>query len=100
MIAGSNFRFKWRHRHRGRIAFPAHPLLFVTVLFLFVANLSVEALEVPPLRGRVNDLAGMLPSDRAAALETRLAEFEQQTRHQIVVLTIPSLQGDPIGDAE
>jgi len=69
-------------------------------LILFVAgqiNISI-ALEVPPLRGRVNDLASMLPADRAQQLEERLAAFERETGHQIAVLTIPSLEGDSLED--
>lgn len=75
----------------------SHSLL-LAVVFLLLANGPVHGLDVPPLRGRVNDLAGMLPPDRAQALEQRLADFERDTRHQIVVLTIASLQGDPIED--
>ncbi len=46
----------------------------------------------------MNDLAGLLPADRKAALEERLARYEAETSHQIVLLTVPSLQGDPIED--
>jgi uncharacterized protein len=53
---------------------------------------------VPPLRARVNDLAGLLPPERQAQLEARLARYEEETSHQIVLLTVPSLQGDPIED--
>jgi uncharacterized protein len=65
----------------------------VLALFSFV-----HALEVPPLRGRVNDYAGVLPGDRAQALESQLAAFEKETGHQIAVLTIPSLEGDALED--
>ena len=56
------------------------------------------ALDVPPLRGRINDYAGLIPADRARALEERLARFEAETGHQIAVLTIPSLKGDSLED--
>jgi uncharacterized protein len=56
------------------------------------------ALEVPLLRGRVNDLAGLIPSERARLLEQGLARFEQETGHQIAVLTILSLEGDSLED--
>jgi uncharacterized protein len=56
------------------------------------------ALEVPPLRGRVNDYAGMLPRERNQELARRLAAFEKETSHQLVVLTVPSLDGDPLED--
>lgn len=51
---------------------------------------------MPPLSGRVNDLAGLLSESQRSALEARLARFEQKTSHQIVVLTVPSLGGEPI----
>jgi uncharacterized protein len=59
---------------------------------------SALALDVPPLQGRINDYAGLLPADRARALEDRLARFEAETGHQIAVLTIPSLKGDSLED--
>lgn len=68
-------------------------LLIALLLALAHANLS-SALEVPPLRGRVNDLAGLIPPNRVRALEERLASFEKETGHQIAVLTIPSLEGE------
>jgi uncharacterized protein len=54
------------------------------------------ALDVPKLAGRVNDLAGLLPASSAAALETRLADYEARTGNQFVLLTVPSLEGDEI----
>lgn len=54
------------------------------------------ALDVPPLTGHVNDLAGVLTPETASRLERKLAGFEQQTSTQLVVLTVPSLQGDDI----
>ena len=65
-------------------------------VFVLAINSSILALDVPPLRGRVNDLAGMVPADRVQALDERLAAFERETGHQIAVLTIPSLQGDAL----
>ena len=52
----------------------------------------------PPLRARVNDLAKILTAEKTQQLEEQLREFEQQTNHQIAILTIPSLEGDPIED--
>jgi uncharacterized protein len=46
----------------------------------------------------VNDYAQLLPQDRARALEAQLEKFEQETGHQIAVLTIPSLDGDSLED--
>src|ERR1051325_6599347 len=63
---------------------------------LFIFAFPVFALDVPPLKGRVNDYAGLLPRERAAALEQKLAQFENSSGHQIAVLTIPSLEGEDI----
>ena len=51
---------------------------------------------MPALEGRVNDGAGLLAAEEAAALERSLAAFETETSHQIVVLTVPSLEGEAI----
>jgi uncharacterized protein len=44
----------------------------------------------------VTDLAGVLDPAAAARLESRLADFERETTHQIAVLTVPTLEGEPI----
>jgi uncharacterized protein len=49
---------------------------------------------VPPLKGRVNDYAGMLSSSTKQQLEDILRNLEQTDSTQIVVLTIPSLEGE------
>jgi len=67
----------------------------VTVLLL---SGSARALEVPPLQGRVNDRAGVLSPAERSSLEERLAAYERQTSHQLAVLIVPSLDGDPIED--
>lgn len=46
----------------------------------------------------MNDLAGLLTAPEAAALEQKLAGFERETSHQVVLLTVPSLDGDPMED--
>jgi len=66
--------------------------------YIFLALSLAHALDVPPLRGRINDYAAVLSSDRAQALESRLAAFEKETGHQIAVLTVPSLEGDALED--
>ncbi len=53
-------------------------------------------LDVPPLGGRVNDLAGLLSPDTEKRLESELAAFESSDSTQVVVLTVPSLQGETI----
>jgi uncharacterized protein len=69
-------------------------LLLIIILLLFPAQL--QALEAPPLTGRVNDLARVLSPESQQLLEQKLAAFERETSNQVVVLTVPSLQGDDI----
>src|SRR5688572_25406032 len=70
---------------------------FAALALLFISALA-WGLEVPPLNARVTDTAGLLSSSQRDALETRLAEYEQKTGHQLALLTLPSLQGDPLED--
>jgi uncharacterized protein len=54
----------------------------------------LAALEVPQLTARVNDTAGMLSAATRQQLEDVLARLEQTDSTQIVLLTIPSLDGE------
>lgn len=67
-------------------------LLFLGGLLCFVSPLA--ALDVPPLQGRVNDTAAMLSPETVTRLNGILAAFESSDSTQIVVLTIPSLDGE------
>jgi uncharacterized protein len=51
---------------------------------------------VPPLAGRVNDLAHLLDAPAAAALEAKLADYEKTTGNQLVLLTVTTLGGFPL----
>ena len=59
---------------------------------------SALALAVPPLEGRINDRAELLSASAEQQLTARLLDYEKATGHQLAVLTIPSLEGDPIED--
>ena len=72
----------------------------VASLGLLVA-LSAPALSLevpPPPRTRVTDKTGTLTGEQLASLERLLAEFEQKTTNQVVVLMIPTLAGDSLED--
>ena len=69
-------------------------LLCVALLLPYAA----AALEVPALKGRVNDHAGMLSPDAERRIETLLKELEEKDSTQVAVLTVPSLDGDSIED--
>ena len=59
---------------------------------LLIGVQKLWALEVPRLRGRVNDYANMLGSATQQQLDAMLADLERTDGTQIVVLTIPELQ--------
>ena len=66
----------------------------LTLIFaLFTFSSTTFALDVPPLRGPVNDYASMLSPAAAQELEASLAAFERSDSTQIVFLTIPTLGG-------
>ena len=54
--------------------------------------------DFPQLTGRVVDQAGILTPSTRAGLTEMLAQFEQATGQQVVVVTLRSLQGYPIED--
>ncbi len=59
----------------------------------FVAHASV--IERSP-EGFVNDYAGMFTYSERSELEAKLVQFEQETGNEIVVVTVPTLEGDVI----
>lgn len=71
--------------------------VFATLLFLLHCT-AAQALEVPALRGRVNDLAGILTPGQIAALDSKLRSFEASDSTQIVILIIPDLEGESLED--
>lgn len=73
--------------------------LFTSILALtLLVTGAARALEVPPLQGHINDLAGVLPAQVRQDLEARLTAYEQNTGHQLAVLVVDSLDGDPVED--
>ena len=49
---------------------------------------------IPPLIGHVNDTAGMFSEPVRAEVERLLREHESRTSNQVVVVTVPSLEGE------
>ena len=64
------------------------------ILALFTFSPAAFALDVPALRGHVNDYAAMLSPGAAQELEASLTAFEGSDSTQIVVLTVPTLGGE------
>lgn len=70
----------------------------VLVLLVSVGASFAAAPKFPPLTGRVVDNANILSPEAEAKLTTELATLETQTGRQLVVATLPDLQGYEIED--
>jgi uncharacterized protein len=75
----------------------AHALMAALLLLLGAAALAAEPV-FPALTGRVVDDAGILSASTRSRLDASLAQHEQQTGQQLVVVTLRSLQGYTIED--
>jgi uncharacterized protein len=67
-------------------------------LALLLVGAPAAAQNFPQLSGRVVDAADILPPADEAALTQKLAALEQASSRQLVVATVPSLEGYPIED--
>jgi uncharacterized protein len=70
----------------------------LALLLLVLLPSVAPAQTFPQFTGLVSDAANILPPDRKAALEAKLEALQKQTNHQLVVATIPDLQGYDIAD--
>lgn len=77
---------------------PAWCIFGVAMACCLLANVSLMALAVPKLKGRVNDYAQMLTPSTQRQLEGSLRAFEETDTTQLVVLTVKSLEGMAIED--
>lgn len=73
-------------------------LLIVISVILFLPAAWSYALDVPELKGRVNDYADMISPEAESLLEERLKAFEESDSTQVVILTVNSLEGDALED--
>lgn len=78
------------------------PLALLAFALLALALLAwpgrAHAQKFPPLTGRVVDAANVIPPDEEARLTEKLAALESQSGRQLVVATLPDLQGYDISD--
>ena len=65
-------------------------------LFCFLLPLNVAALEVPKLSGYVNDLAEVISPETELKVERFLRGFESSDSTQLVILTVETLEGEPL----
>ena len=75
---------------------PAAALLLA--FFLILSPLVALAQSFPPLTGRVVDAANILSPEARTSIEVKLKAHEDKTSDQVVVATVPSLEGTSIED--
>ena len=73
-------------------------LPFLLLALYFPLPGLAQELNFPELTGRVVDLAGLLDPERKAELTSQLEAHENETSNQIVVATVPTLNGYDIAD--
>ena len=72
--------------------------LAATLAFLVLLTPAWAAPKFPALTGRVVDDANVLTAATKADLDQKLAALEAKNSRQLVVVTVPSLQGYEISD--
>ena len=87
---------------RARTAQASPALLTIAALLLAALALLAPdhalAQQFPKLTGRVVDAANVIPPDEEARLTQKLAALETQSQRQLVIVTLPDLQGYDIAD--
>ena len=74
-------------------------LLGAVLALVFVTAPALAAAPTfPALTGRVVDEAHLLSPEQAGAIDAKLAALETQSQRQLVVVTVPDLQGYDIAD--
>ena len=82
---------------RGKARKQTFSFALACVLSLASALTALSfALDVPPLTGRVVDLARVLPPITVESLTARLKAHEETTSNQVTVLVLPSLEEEPL----
>lgn len=70
--------------------------LKIVLFFLIVCIYNTNAQEYPVISDMVTDNAYIFSNNEAQLLRDKLTAFEARTTHEIVVLTIPDLDGENI----
>ncbi len=88
----SDIRIPARHVGYRRLA----RTLFAVAITLALLPSRAFTLDVPAMRGPVNDLARIMSDDERASLESYLVAASEQTGVQVAILTVNSLEGEAI----
>jgi uncharacterized protein len=83
-----------------------HPRIFLTIALLLLSGAARHAAAIPTddllnslqPTSDVNDYAGLLSAEEAAALEARCRLLREKTGAQLAVVTLKSLEGGQIDD--
>ena len=73
--------------------------LYAAALVLLMPSLvlaGAQQVAIPALAARVTDLTNTLSAEQQSALESRLAQFEQQEGSQMAILLVPSTRPEAI----
>jgi uncharacterized protein len=73
-------------------------LLLLVAIPVVVFFLPLKALDLPALKGYVNDYAGIISPAAKEKLATRMEAIEASDSTQIAIVTVNSLEGIPIED--
>ena len=73
-------------------------LAIFALLLVAFSIIPAHAREIPAFRGYINDYANMISEPTRGRLERALQSFELTDSTQIAVLTVESLEGDPLED--
>ncbi len=68
-------------------------LACLLAIAFFANGVAYAAPTFPPLTGRVVDNANIIPAEVETQLDAKLAQIETESSDQIVVVTLPSLEG-------
>ena len=71
-------------------------LRFFSLLIMLLTSSILSAADIPYLTGRVTDNAQILSPTTSQSLTESLKAYESRTGNQIVVLTIPTIDGENI----
>jgi uncharacterized protein len=81
-----------------RTILPVRSIAWLALLLAMLAPAVAAAQTFPPFTGLVVDAANVLTPEAKADLTAKLEALQRDTKRQLVVATIPDLQGYPIAD--
>ena len=72
--------------------------IYLLLIALFATDQITNCADIPYLTGRVNDNASIMSEATRNSLSEKLKDHEARTTNQVVILTVPSLEGESIED--